>query len=580
MKHLTHIILLSVVLSLFGCSDRRATSVLNHADSLLSTHPDTVLVMLDSLRAERSSDMSRRQKMRLELLRADAQNKAFVNFTTDSVMREVTAYYDAHGTAQERMRAHYLLGCTYRDMGDAPRALECYHDAIDKADTTSADCDYKLLSRVYGQMAGLYRRQNMLTQSIEHLDKMQVYSLLSGNTISFIITQDQIGSIYGLMNNYDSLLAIKNRVVQLYKSRGLYTHAAISLGTTIYAYLANKDYLQAKRMMDIYETKSGHFHTNGDIAKGKEIYYYTKGTYYLDIQKYDSAEFFFRKLLNNANTFNDRISASQGLCKLYTELNNNDSVAKFAQNSYIFNDSAYLVNSAEEINRVNALYDYNVNKHKALVKEREAERYRNMIIIGGILSLVIISAIIYVVIRNKRRAQDEFTALNTRYFETLGKYNQSVKDLDLLHRDVSKYKLEKGKEIDRLHQVLSSYGNKDIVSRTWNADRFLQSCDISMRLHSLASKGKCASSVDFASLTELVSQHLPSFYQHISSPSYGLSEREVVICVLVRLQFLPSEISVLFDCSKQIVSNIRTSINRKLFNQEGTKSLNSNIKSL
>ncbi|MEE1091661.1 MAG: hypothetical protein UHZ01_01100, partial [Prevotella sp.] len=76
MKHLTHIILLSVVLSLFGCSDRRATSVLNHADSLLSTHPDTVLVMLDSLRAGRSSDMSRRQKMRLELLRADAQNKA------------------------------------------------------------------------------------------------------------------------------------------------------------------------------------------------------------------------------------------------------------------------------------------------------------------------------------------------------------------------------------------------------------------------------------------------------------------------------------------------------------------------
>ena len=135
MKHLTHIILLSVVLSLFGCSDRRATSVLNHADSLLSTCPDTVLVMLDSLRAERSSDMSRRQKMRLELLRADAQNKAFVNFTTDSVMREVTAYYDAHGTAQERMRAHYLLGCTYRDMGDAPRALECYHDAVSFADT-------------------------------------------------------------------------------------------------------------------------------------------------------------------------------------------------------------------------------------------------------------------------------------------------------------------------------------------------------------------------------------------------------------------------------------------------------------
>ena len=175
MKHLTHIILLSVVLSLFGCSDRRATSVLNHADSLLSICPDTVLVMLDSLRAERSSDMSRRQKMRLELLRADAQNKAFVNFTTDSVMLRVADYYDDHGTAQERMRAHYLLGCTYRDMGDAPRALECYHDAIDKADTTSADCDYKLLSRVYGQMAVLFQDAYLPYNQIEQLKNSYHY---------------------------------------------------------------------------------------------------------------------------------------------------------------------------------------------------------------------------------------------------------------------------------------------------------------------------------------------------------------------------------------------------------------------
>ncbi len=576
MKHLTHIILLSVVLSLFGCSDRRATSVLNHADSLLSTHPDTVLVMLDSLRAERSSDMSRRQKMRLELLRADAQNKAFVNFTTDSVMREVTAYYDTYGTAQERMRAHYLLGCTYRDMGDAPRALECYHDAIDKADTTSADCDYKLLSRVYGQMAGLYSKQYLPDEEIKMLLNYSKYSLKANDTLNYIRGMEFMVRPYFDLEDTATIIKITQECSLLYKRYGYVKASASVYPTLIYLYLKQHKYIEARYLMDVFETESGLFDSNNNIASGREHYYYSKGLYYYGVNKLDSADYYFRKL-ENYGYLHD---SYKGLAMVYVSKGITDSIIKYSD-LYVEAAETHFSNlQIKDVKKISALYDYNVNKHKALVKEREAERYRNMIIIGGILSLVIISAIIYVVIRNKRRAQDEFTALNTRYFETLGKYNQSVKDLDLLHRDVSKYKLEKGKEIDRLHQVLSSYGNKDIVSRTWNADRFLQSCDISMHLHSLASKGKCASSVDFASLTELVSQHLPSFYQHISSPSYGLSEREVVICVLVRLQFLPSEISVLFDCSKQIVSNIRTSINRKLFNQEGTKSLNSNIKSL
>ena len=47
-------------------------------------------------------------------------NKNYVPFSTDSVMQEVADYYDHHGPPNERMEAHYLLGCVYRDMGEAP----------------------------------------------------------------------------------------------------------------------------------------------------------------------------------------------------------------------------------------------------------------------------------------------------------------------------------------------------------------------------------------------------------------------------------------------------------------------------
>ena len=64
------------------------------------------------------------RQMHKALMQAKAQNENFEPFTTDSTMLRVVDYYDSHGTANEQMLAHYFLGCVYRDLGDAPRALE------------------------------------------------------------------------------------------------------------------------------------------------------------------------------------------------------------------------------------------------------------------------------------------------------------------------------------------------------------------------------------------------------------------------------------------------------------------------
>ena len=580
MKHLLYLIIIFVLVCMFGCSDRRATSVLNHADSLLSTHPDTVLVMLDSLRAERSSDMSRRQKMRLELLRADAQNKAFVNFTTDSVMREVTAYYDAHGTAQERMRAHYLLGCTYRDMGDAPRALECYHDAIDMADTTSADCDYKLLSRVYGQMAVLFQDAYLPYNQIEQLKNSYHYALKAKDTLGAICSYDYMGSAYYLLDNYDSCIIINEKSSYLFAKHGYKIQSARSLGLLSSVYVDKNDLNNAKRCIETYEREGGVFDQYGNIEKGREIFYYNKGMYLLSCNKLDSAEYYFRKTLSSGVDKNNRVAGCNGLIELYRKLGNNDSIAKYSNMCQSLYASINKDIMSQTLPKMQSMYDYNRFKQSAEKKRREAERYRNMIIIGGILSLAIISAIIYVVIRNKRRAQDEFTALNTRYFDTLTKYNQSVKDLSMLQNDTDKYRNQKEKETEALRQTLAAYTKEDAEQAKWDAEQYMLHCDIVNELHCLADRGMPASVSNWSALTGLTSQHLVKFHQHLSAPQYALSEREIIVCILIKLKFMPSEMAILFDCSKQIITNIRTSINHKLFNQEGTKTLDYNLKSL
>ena len=127
------------------------------------------------------------EAMRRELLRAREMNQNYVPFTThdsqspDSVMKAVVAYYDRHGTASERMEARYLLGCVYRDLGEAPQALQCYHDAV--RDSTD---DYRLRIKVYGQMAELYDAQNLPGDEIAAMRKIQQYALLEHDSLMYI----------------------------------------------------------------------------------------------------------------------------------------------------------------------------------------------------------------------------------------------------------------------------------------------------------------------------------------------------------------------------------------------------------
>ena len=49
----------------------------------------------------------------------------------------------------------------------------------------------------------------------------------------------------------------------------------------------------------------------------------------------------------------------------------------------------------------------------------------------------------------------------------------------------------------------------------------------------------------------------------------SLSEDEYMVCLLVRFNFIPSEISILLNLSSQTVTNIRTRLLKKLFGKMG-----------
>ena len=111
-----------------------------------------------------------RTRMRAGLDSINQCNRTGQPFTVRQVEPYVR-FFDSYGTPNDRLLAHYLLGRAYHEHGEAPMALQCYHDAIDCADTTAADCNFAQLARVYGQMSGILYDQCLFEAQLTYIRK-------------------------------------------------------------------------------------------------------------------------------------------------------------------------------------------------------------------------------------------------------------------------------------------------------------------------------------------------------------------------------------------------------------------------
>jgi tetratricopeptide (TPR) repeat protein len=275
-----------VLLTVAGCGHSYPPS-LRLADSLMDSRPDSALAVLDAARGQ-TAGAPEAVRMRYQLLRHQAMNKAYVPFTTDSVMLVVADYYDRHGTANDRLLAHYLLGCVYRDLGEAPQALQCFQDAVELADTTNRD-NLRMLMSVYGQMAELYDLQNLPQDEIIVAENYGHCAMLLGDTLLYIRNMELMLKPYYLIGDTNQVLEIVRQARLLYLELGHPDKAASALCTPIDIHIKRGQLQTAHLMMKEFENSSGLFDVKGNIAEGREIYYYIKGNYFLHLHQPDSA---------------------------------------------------------------------------------------------------------------------------------------------------------------------------------------------------------------------------------------------------------------------------------------------------
>lgn len=575
-KQFVYIGLLSVLLFISCRQDNRYETIISNTESIIEENPDSALAILNRLDSNKSA-FDEPLMMRFEMLKASAQNTAYIPFHTDSVAKVFTSYYDKVGNSNQKVMAHYLLGCAYRDIGDSPQTMKCFIDAVELADTTSNDCDYNLLSKVYGQLGMLYIDQELGDEALRALKQAEKYALLGKDTLMAIMCISQQSLVYEMRSDLPQIISNVEYASGLYKKYGYDAEAASALGTAIQALVLSKEYSKAKKYINRYEKESGFFDTDGNITKGKEQYYYVKGLYYLGI-KSDSAEYMFRKELRTADGLYEKMSAVYGLHEYYKENVNKDSLLKYSEILVELKDSVSNAKSTESIRKMASLYKYS-HIQKSAEKEREnAEWYRLVLVVSVVLFLlgiiICVLLVMYLRIKDINRKKD-MEALKGKYGTMLDLLNKEKAELERLKddkilkskiiEDKEKYILELNKMISGLKSELSFI---DCKNRD-NIDKQIKEEAVYIKFEKYANIGKQPSEADWHLMKGVFDDLFPQFKLFLSRHT-SLKEEEYRLCILVRLCFSPKTIQFFLGISSSYVSIMRRRLCLKIFEFEGS----------
>ena len=364
------------MLLLVGCSGDGYTPELRAIDTIINEKPDSALRLLDSLNTEAQS-WPKSQRMRYSLLTMKAQNKAYVPFISDTIAKDLVSYYDDNGSPNDRLLARYLLGCVYRDLGEAPHAVDCYLDAVNHADTTATNCDFYTLSSVYSQLATVFYRQLLLSNEIDARKKASHYAFLANMPKLGIYNIDMIAGSYILMNKKDSAEIILKSVLEQYRKHGYVQQALRSSKTLMFLYTESPQRLaEAKTLMDQFECESELFNEQHELPPSQRQYYYYKGLYYEGINELDSAEYYYRKITRPNMKAAQKDPMYRGLLSVFKKRHQADSIAKYALLYGEANDSSIAKKDQELTAQMASLYNYNRYQKEALKSEKKHWKQR------------------------------------------------------------------------------------------------------------------------------------------------------------------------------------------------------------
>ena len=486
-------------------------------------------------------------RMYYRLLCVKAADKAYVPHTSDSLIRPVIAYYEEHRDRRHLPEAYYYGGRVYRDLGDAPQALDYLQRASDILPEGEGDM---LKSKIYSQMAMLFLYQHMYDEALVILRKAHAHNVATGNVRSRIFNLRDMADAFRGNDQLDSALYYFRKSYDLAHDNGMADLANMVQSQIASMYDLLGEYDKAREALQQafkYKHKAG-----------QSAIYSIAADIYLHCGQVDSALYYNTRLLDMGNVYGKR-AAYMDLAQIAMENNDAKKALEYLHDYALYTDSVEQMTDMETVRRMHALYNYQL-REKENARLKAANRQKQTLINYMLVAGLVLFSLLFAYLQYSRRKRMELQI----------QLEKAERLKNELYRQSESYIKENNAKITRLEEQLreSDAEKQKQVSAAINDSGIRK--DILVKLNTCDSCKKVLTVTDWRAIEQEIEQISSGFKIRLYNLCSKLSENEYHICLLIKLGFQPTEIAKLTLHSKESITSTRRRLYEKVFGSKGS----------
>ena len=570
MKYI-YVPLLFLFILFAGLSCQRAEKsyplAMQRAISLLSARPDSALYYLLQLDSQ-MADEPEETRMYHRLLTLAAEDKLYVPHTSDSLIREIVRYYEGYGDSDKLMMAYYYQGSVWRDMNDAPRAIDCYHRALEAGRHTRCS---DLLISIYSQLGTLLAYQGVYDESLQATLTALALCRQYRDTLSSPFFLRNIGRIWDIRRNKDSVYHYYNAALQQarYNQDSVMIEAVLlELGAIS---LSFNEVDTAKMLLEKVKHRNDR----------KRFFHGILGRIYSREGQRDSARAYFNRALPYAG-LRQQVTLHEELARLDYAEGRYAEAFSHASQSMALRDSITSLTETEEVAKINALYNYHRTEEMNRQLEQRNRRQRGWLY--GIVSAVLLAACATAVwLRQKKHEaalqRQKIRNLEAEQYRRSEAYRaESRRQLAELEAQLCKAEKEKDTArrelLETRHALLELSAAKDRIEQQERGLLVsqLHRSSVYAFFHKAAHEEVRITAENWQELRAAIDAAYDDFTGRLYSLCPNLSEMQLHICWLIKIQLSPKDMAQVVGRSQSAVSMARTRLYKKIHQKEGTTS--------
>lgn len=569
MKKISQSLFVFLVILIQGCNrNNEIIDKLNRIKEVGDINPKEALTMMDSISADVRKE-SEYVQMKYDLLNVRLHDKANDSPTSDITIKHLLDYFEKNGSELDKQETFYYAGSVYRDLNDAPRALEHFHNALVCAKNLGNRCDSLILRNTYSNISHIHLKTLDYNSALRYA-KLEYE--LSEN-----LNQTGISDLIHLGISYlhtDSISEAKKWYDKAYNSMSNdrtnkdYTETLYYL---LYAYSYIGDREMAEKCYDLVKEEA-----DPNPIKIKNL---NLGAYYVFINENDSAIKYFEKEALKKSDFLSMSDASKELFYIYKKRGDNMKAIKYADIFIRANDTLDFGKRQEIMASINNQYQYHLDKNAEIKMVEKSKRQRLLIVtLISVIILIVLLSVVVIVIRKNRylrnlvkltKERDAIKAEQKTLMEEIDKKSRELRlmreEREQTTKETEEVKAEllavqselkrKIQEVELNKQKLSeNLERNNLFIRLIQQTEFEgKARDVIALVRQAAAGKKEMKSAEWRELYKAVDEIYPDFKDKIVNELKNFTEQQMQVCYLIRIGMSKPEIQNLTGLSRVTV---------------------------